>query len=57
MYPADTAEVYRALYRAMQDTKTAMRFLKARSAQDSTNRDAVYIVGESAGAFTALQAA
>ena len=55
-YISDTAEVLRASFRAMQDAKSAIRFMKARSIQDSTCSDAVFISGESAGAFTALGA-
>jgi pimeloyl-ACP methyl ester carboxylesterase len=35
MYPADTSEIMRAIYRGTQDVKTALRFLKSRSLQDS----------------------
>ncbi|MCB9232119.1 MAG: carboxylesterase family protein [Bacteroidia bacterium] len=55
-YPADTAEQVRALYRAMQDCKGAIRFLKGRSAVDSTDHNRVFIGGESAGGFVALAA-
>ncbi len=55
-YVSDTAEVLRAAYRAMQDTKAAIRFMKARAVQDSTCPTAVFLSGESAGAFTALGA-
>jgi len=56
-YAHDPAEVLRATYRAMQDAKGAIRFLKGRHAQDSTSTTKVLLVGFSAGAFTALQAA
>ncbi len=53
-YISDSAEVYRANYRAMQDAKGAIRFLKSRHNIDSTDIDNVYIAGESAGGFVAL---
>lgn len=56
-YAHDPAEVQRALYRAMQDAKGAVRFLKGRHELDSTSTTNVFLVGFSAGALTALQAA
>lgn len=56
-YTADTAEVVRACYRGQQDAKSALRFMKARFAQDSVDIQNVFIAGESAGAFIALEAA
>lgn len=56
-YVADSAEFYRALYRAQQDVKGAIRFMKNRSATDSTDVENVYLLGESAGAFTCNYAA
>ncbi|MBK6930894.1 MAG: T9SS type A sorting domain-containing protein [Saprospirales bacterium] len=53
-YAADTAEVHRAAYRAMQDTKGAIRFLKNRSPVDSTSRERFFAGGYDAGATTAL---
>ena len=53
----DANEIRRATYRAMQDTKGAIRYLKARSAQDSTSTTNVLLVGFSAGSFAALHAA
>jgi Secretion system C-terminal sorting domain/Carboxylesterase family len=55
-YIADSAEVLRASFRAMQDAKSAIRFMKNRASQDSSCSKAVFIAGESAGAFTALGA-
>jgi hypothetical protein len=55
-YVSDTAEVLRAAFRAMQDAKSAIRFMKGRTLLDSTCAQAVFIAGESAGAFTALGA-
>jgi hypothetical protein len=54
VYIADSAEIYRAWYRAIQDLKGAIRFMKARHALDSTCPEAVFIGGESAGGFNAL---
>jgi hypothetical protein len=53
----DTAEVYRGIYRGMQDIKGAIRFLKGRAAQDSTDANVVFVGGESAGSILALAAA
>ena len=57
VYAADSSEVVRAIYRGMQDVKGAIRFLKARSAEDSTCSKNVYLSGVSAGGFCALAAA
>jgi hypothetical protein len=56
LYPADSLELLRAMYRGLQDVKGAIRWLKARSAQDSTCTETVLLGGESAGAFLALAA-
>lgn len=56
-YPADTNEMIRALYRGMQDIKGAIRFMKARSVEDSTCSENVYLAGVSAGGFNVLAAA
>ncbi|MCB0771118.1 MAG: hypothetical protein KDC00_12025, partial [Flavobacteriales bacterium] len=53
----DPAEVIRAAYRAQQDTRGALRFLKARSALDSTSTENIVLMGYSAGAIAALHAA
>ncbi|MBK9174854.1 MAG: carboxylesterase family protein [Flavobacteriales bacterium] len=55
-YAHDPHELRRAIYRAMQDAKGAIRFLKGRSAQDSTSTTSVFLLGGSAGAITALHA-
>ncbi len=57
VYPADSAEMVRALYRAMQDVKGAVRFLKGRAAEDSVCISNVFLAGVSAGGFNALAAA
>jgi len=57
VYVADTAEVIRALFRAQQDTKGALRFLVKNAVIDSINVDDIFIGGTSAGAITALASA
>ena len=57
VYPADSAEMVRALFRGMQDVKGAIRFLKARAAEDSVCITNVFVAGVSAGGFNALAAA
>ncbi|MCB9169203.1 MAG: alpha/beta hydrolase [Flavobacteriales bacterium] len=52
----DDAEVVRAAYRAQQDLRGAVRFLKARHAQDSTSTENVVLMGFSAGAIACLHA-
>jgi Esterase/lipase len=54
LYPADSLDVIRAMYRGQQDVKGAIRWLKARHAVDSTCTRRVLVGGESAGAFLAL---
>jgi dienelactone hydrolase len=56
-YAYDPNEMRRAIFRAQQDAKGAIRFLKGRHAQDSTSTVNVLLVGFSAGAITALHAA
>lgn len=55
-YISDSAEVYRANFRAMQDAKGAIRFMKSRNMIDSTDIHNVFVAGESAGGFIALAA-
>ena len=57
VYPADSAEMVRALYRAMQDVKGAIRYLKGRAIEDSVCTSNVFLAGVSAGGFNALAAA
>lgn len=52
----DPPEVRRAIHRAMQDTKGAIRFLKGRHLEDSTSTTNVLLVGFSAGSIAALHA-
>jgi acetyl esterase/lipase len=56
-YVSDSSEVLRASFRAMQDAKGAVRFMKERHAIDSTDTGNFFLAGESAGGFTALAAA
>ncbi len=56
VYVADSAEVERANYRAMQDAKGAIRFMKSRNLIDSTDINNVFMAGESAGAFISISA-
>jgi acetyl esterase/lipase len=56
VYVADSAEVIRAIYRGMQDTRAAIRFMKSRASVDSTDTDNTFLAGESAGAFNVLSA-
>lgn len=51
---ADTSEWVRAGYRAMQDTKGAIRYLLANSALYGGDPNNVFLAGESAGGFVAL---
>ena len=53
----DDNEPIRAGYRSMQDTKSAIRFLKARHMQDSTDIDHFFLAGASAGGIAAMTAA
>jgi acetyl esterase/lipase len=45
-----------AWYRAAQDAKAAIRYLKANADRIGLNKDKIFIGGHSAGAFTALNA-
>ena len=54
IYAADDMELRRAHFRAVQDVKGAIRFLKGRREQDSTDVRNVFVGGSSAGAITAI---
>jgi hypothetical protein len=54
IYATDDLEIKRALYRATQDVKGAIRFLKDRHELDSTDVHNAFVGGSSAGAITAL---
>lgn len=56
-HPIDRAEVYRTMYRSIQDAKGAIRFMKERHQIDSTDLEKVFIGGASAGGFIAMGAA
>lgn len=56
-YISDSAEVFRANFRGMQDMKGAIRFMKNRFLIDSTDINNVFVCGESAGGFVALATA
>lgn len=56
-YIADSSEIVRAIYRGMQDTKGAVRFMKERANIDSTDINNVFLAGESAGGFIVLSTA
>jgi acetyl esterase/lipase len=55
--PLDSAETYRAWYRAVQDCKTAIRFFRSAALQLGIDTSAVFIAGWSAGAYAAIGAA
>ncbi len=57
LFAADSAETIRAIYRAQQDVKAAIRYFKSRASFDSVDVCAVFLAGHSAGAITILQAA
>ncbi len=54
---ADTSEWFRALYRGVQDTKGAIRYLINRADEYQIDPQNVFLVGESAGGFIALATA
>ncbi len=53
----DHHEMIRAIYRGMQDTRGAIRFMKGRAEMDSTDINRVAVLGGSAGGFIALHIA
>lgn len=55
-YMADSSEVIRAIFRAQQDVKGAIRGMKMRSEMDSTDVTNFFVAGESAGGFNAIAA-
>lgn len=56
-FAADSAETIRAIYRAQQDVKAAIRYFKLRADIDSVDICEVFLAGHSAGAIAVLQAA
>jgi len=57
MFATDEAEWIRALYRGIQDTKGAIRYLVNRQEEYRIDPDNIFLAGESAGGFIALGAA
>lgn len=55
-YMADSSEIIRAIYRAQQDVKGAIRAMKMRNLLDSTDINNFFVAGESAGGFNSLAA-
>ena len=53
----DTAEWYRAAYRGMQDAKGAIRWLVQHASSYHIDPKNIFVVGESAGGFIALETA
>ena len=56
-FASDSSEVIRAVYRAQQDVKAAVRFMKLNHIADSTNICKMFLGGHSAGAIAVLTAA
>jgi dienelactone hydrolase len=56
-YIADSAEAIRSVYRAQQDIKGVVRFMKGNHVADSTCTSNVFLVGHSAGGIAVLTAA
>jgi Secretion system C-terminal sorting domain/Carboxylesterase family len=56
LYVSDSAEVVRSVYRAQQDTKAAIRFMKQNHIADSTSTCRVFLGGHSAGGITVTAA-
>jgi hypothetical protein len=54
VFAADAAEWERAYYRAVQDTKGALRYLVNRNELYNIDTQNIFMAGESAGAFLAL---
>lgn len=55
--PIDSVNAVRAVYRAIQDGRAAVRFLRSKAAEYGIDKDRVYMGGTSAGAFVALNLA
>jgi hypothetical protein len=55
--PVDSAETYRAWYRAMQDCKTAIRYFRYNAEQFSVDTSTIFLGGWSAGGYAAIGAA
>lgn len=57
MFATDEAEWIRALYRGIQDTRGAIRYLVNRQEEYRIDPENIFVAGESAGGFIALGAA
>jgi len=57
MYPADHNEVQRGVFRCSQDIKSVVKFMKGNHEADSSCVKQVFLLGHSAGAMIALEAA
>ncbi|RJP69408.1 MAG: T9SS C-terminal target domain-containing protein [Ignavibacteriales bacterium] len=57
LLPFGTSEYYKAVIRAVQDLKAAIRFFRANKSQYKIDDNLIIVGGTSAGAFTALHAA
>lgn len=53
----DTAEWYRAVYRAQQDVKGAIRYFVQHKDEYGIDPNAIFLMGESAGSFAVIHAA
>lgn len=54
IFATDSAEWYRAYYRAIQDAKGALRYLINRNVTLKIDTNNIFVAGESAGAFISL---
>jgi len=54
VFATDSAEWYRAYYRAIQDGKGALRYLINRNSSLNIDTNNIFVAGESAGSFVAL---
>ncbi|MBD3383831.1 carboxylesterase family protein [candidate division KSB1 bacterium] len=54
MNPASRVSGERAVYRALQDSRTAIRFIREKAAEFGVDTSRVYFLGSSAGAFIGL---
>lgn len=54
---ASTASCIRAVYRAVQDSRAAIRFMKEKATLYNIDTTQIFVAGESAGAITALHTA
>ena len=55
-YPADQKELQRAVYRASQDIKSVVKFMKNNHVSDSTCTSNVFLLGHSGGGVVSLYA-